>query len=359
MKAVKIVALVLTALTITACGNGSTSYSLLSEGNAFRQASSQQLTKIDVMWVVDNSGSMASSQTNLANNFPAFNKKFTEKNYDFQMALTTTDAYLALPLYTPYYNTVPTPSYYQGRPQEEIAWFRDGNPTQGPSGYSILTSAITDLHNVFIQNVMQGIAGRGDERSFQSMRTALDSPNNSGFVRQGGFLAVILVTDEDDFSHDGTAQYERYDRPLHTVDSYVSYLDGLTGSSGPGRRYSVNSISVNDQACLDSINNGAQKIGVRVGQLATATGGVKGNLCGDFAQELALISKSIVELSTQFFLNGSPVPESIRVIVNGVEVPKSGWTYIAASNAIQFQYAYTPPQNAIINVTFDPTQLSF
>ncbi len=199
------------------------------------------------------------------------------------------------------------------------------------------------------------------------MTTALSSPGNAGFVRDSSFLAVVLLTDEDDFSHDGTAQYERYDRPLTPINDYVTYLDGLTKSSGANRRYTVNSIAVNDQACLDSIFNGAQKIGLRVGQLTDATGGVKANICGNFADELALIAKSIVELSTQFYLSGDPVPASLRVYVNNIEVPRTesnpaangGFSYNEAANSIVFQGDFIPPQSASIKVTFDPRSISF
>ncbi len=366
MKATNLILSLAAVSMLTACGGGSTSYSLLSEGQTFRQNSAMQVTKIDVLWVVDNSGSMATSQQNLANNFPSFISKFTEKAYDFQMGVVTSDAYLALPAYTPYYQSSPMPTYYGGRAQSEIARLRDGT-WNDPSGFRLLNLNTPNLNSVFVKNVMQGINGRGDERSLQSMRTALESTGNAGFVRDNAFLAVVLVTDEDDFSHDGTAQYERYDRPLHTIESYVSFLDGITKSTPAARRHSVNTISINSQSCLDSIFNGAQKIGVRVGQLADATGGIKGNLCGDFANELQIISKSIVELSTQFYIEGDPVPSSIRVYVDGAEIPRSsanaagngGFAYNETANSIIFQGEYIPPQSANIQVTFDPASINF
>ncbi len=366
MKAIQIFLTLASATFLSACGEGSTTYSLLAEGQTFQQNSAMSITKIDVLWVVDNSGSMASSQQNLANNFPSFIQQFTEKSFDFQMGVVTSDSYLALPLFTPYYNTVPRPSFYGGRPQAEIGWLRDGT-WNDPSGFRLMNMNTPNLQQVFVKNALQGINGRGDERSLQSMRTSLESSGNAGFVRNNSFLAVVLVTDEDDFSHDGTQMYERYDRPLHTIDSYVSFLDGITGSAPAARRHSVNTISVNDQTCLNSIFNGAQKIGLRVGQLADATGGVKGNLCGDFANELQLISKSIVELSTQFYLTGDPVPESIRVFINGAEIPRAssnlagtgGFAYNATANSILFQGQFVPPQSANINVSFDPRTINF
>jgi hypothetical protein len=349
---------------LTACGNGSTTYSLLSEGQTFQQNTAQQMTKIDVLWVVDNSGSMASSQQNLANNFPTFIQRFLSKGFDFHMGVTTTDAYLAESMWTSYYNQNPHPSYYDGLPQANIAWLKDGTAVS-PSGFPIITPSTPNINNVFMQNAMQGINGRGDERSFDSIRSALSSTHNSSFIRPGSFLAVIILTDEDDFSNPSTTAYETYVSQLNPISDYVSFLDGLTLSSGPSRRYSVNTISVKDQTCLDQIYNGAQKIGQRVMQLADATGGVKGNICGDFGQELDLISKSIVELSTQFYLQQKPIESTIKVFVNNQLVPKiadnpsGGWYYNATANSVVFQGTAVPPQGAAINVTFDPESLDF
>lgn len=290
-----------------------------------------------------------------------------DNNYDFQIAVTTSDAFLARPEYTSFYNM--GPPYYHGEAQAEIAHFRDG-PGSTHSGFRVLTPSTPNLVSNFINNATQGINGYGDERSLQSFRTALESPLNAGFVRPDGFLAVIILTDEDDFSRDSTTATESYESSanLHPISSYVSFLDDLTSSTASQRNYSVNTISVNSQACLDSIFNGWQKIGVRVGQLADATGGVKGNLCGDFAQELDLISQSIVALSTQFYLgNKKPIPSTIQVWVNGTWVPEAsqnpqtngGWTYVSETNSLVFTGIYVPPQGAQISVSFDPESITF
>ena len=51
--------------------------------------------KVDILWVVDNSGSMEDSQENLARNFNSFINRFVDENtdqlVDFQMAIITTD----------------------------------------------------------------------------------------------------------------------------------------------------------------------------------------------------------------------------------------------------------------------------
>lgn len=344
----------------TACGNGDSSYSLNADGETFNQASSTVNTKIDVLWIVDNSGSMASSQQNLATNFPSFINKFTEKAFDFQIGVNASDAYLAQsPLWNNYYNQNPKPVYYEGQIQSMKGKFRDG-VGNSHSGFFVLTPSTPNLHQNFVINAMLGVNGRGDERMFQAMEQTLLSQHNAGFVRNDGFLAVILLTDEDDFSNPATTSYNSYVNQLTPVSYYVSLLDAVTGTSGATRRYNVNTISVPDQACLNSIFNGAQRIGVRVQQLADATGGKKGSICGNFATELASIAEQIVQLSTKFSLgNKKPIPSTIVVRVNGSVVPTEGWFYEQPTNSIVFNSGFTPQQGAQIQVAFDPEILDF
>ena len=51
----------------------------------------QAAAKLDVLWVVDDSGSMESRQANLARNFHAFIDVFAKSATDFRIAITTTD----------------------------------------------------------------------------------------------------------------------------------------------------------------------------------------------------------------------------------------------------------------------------
>lgn len=359
---------------LTGCGAASPTYSVLGSGESFSQAKDGTYTKLDILWVIDNSGSMANSQQNLANNFNSFISGFTQRNYDFKIAVTTSDAFLAMnnPNYDDFYNAYP--QFYEGQSQDMKAKFRDGVDNTH-SGVFVLTPSLGNmLESVFMTNIMQGINGYGDERHLQSMRAALDSTHNTGFIRADSHLAVIMVTDEDDFSHDGIQYLDgQYTNPaLHTIQSYVDYMDQLTGSSGTSRRYSVSSIAIDSQACVTQLNNQqsfqGRKVAQRVREFSDATGGLKGSLCDNFATTLENIANKIIELSTQFFLAKTPVPETIRVIVNGQVVPRvdlnpgplsGGWYYNSAANSIVFQGDYIPPQGAVISVSYDPATIVF
>lgn len=348
----------------TGCGPDSASFSILPDGSTFFQGT--QSAPIDILWVIDNSGSMRSSQDNLARNFPSFIQGFAENNYDFQMGVTATDAYVALPSMTPIYNSLPSGHYLKQAPQANWSRFRDGAATH--TGVYILNKLTPSLQSTFVTNATLGTNGLGDERMFQSMRTALDSDLNTGFLRSNGFLAVIILTDEDDFSHDGTNYLDgQYSSPaLHSVDSYRQYLDTLTSSTGTRRNYNVHAISIQDTACRDYLNGtgSGRRVATRVNELATVTGGIKGSLCdSEFSNSLQQIAQNIIQLSTQFYLSRLPIESTIKVLINGALVPQAfspsdnGWTYNATANSIMFQGTAVPPQGAQIQVNFDPQSL--
>jgi hypothetical protein len=243
------------------------------------------------------------------------------------------------------------------------------------SGYKIITPTLpgaAQLMSVFTKNANVGILGSGDERAFESMTDALTHSVNApdAFLRADSFLAVIIVSDEDDFSWSGTTNKgvfpPNYNDPaLDPVNGYVTALDTITGSSGANRRYNVNAIAIYDQACEDQLNAdfSGRQIGVRYGQLADATGGMKASLCGDFAASLQSIADYLLTLATQFYLSRIPKPETIKIVVNGNQVPDratnpagdGGWEYDSNTNSIKFYgINYIPPTGSVISVDYDP-----
>lgn len=372
-RTVQLLHVFLMTVLLQACGSDSSSFSILSEAENFQQNAEEIQTKIDILWVIDNSGSMATSQQNLVENFDSFISNFVTKSYDFRMGVTTTDAVLAGSEWNSFYNDPWNGNYiknryYFGLDRASKAQLRDGVPGTSSSGVRVITNNTPHIVDTFKINAVQGIEGYGDERAFQSLKATLDSPLNSGFRRSDAFLAIIIVSDEDDFSHNGTDLNENMNNPgLHSVESYVNYLDAYTGTTGDSRQYSVSTISINDQTCLNSLNGSStgRKIGTRIGALAEMTGGTRGNLCGDFANELKLIQDKILNSLTQFYLNREPIPETIKVIVNGNVIPEArknngqGWTYRPDSLSIVFSEQYLPPQGASIAVSFDPVGLDF
>lgn len=330
------------------CDKSADSFSLLPDQASFQQATSYVPKKIDILWVIDNSGSMETSQTNLATNFNSFINRFSQSNYDFHMAVVTTDGWHNM-----------FPSTFRNSTTDRL---RDGVGSNH-SGVFVMDRNTPNLADVFTTNVMQGTNGDGDERAFESMHQSLIESANDiyNFRRSDAFLAVIMVGDEDDFSWTGTSLNESYTNPnLYSISHYTDFLDTYTNrAAGAAANYSVSAIAVLDNACKTQLSTDgfARKIGQRYMDIVNATGGVIGSLCSDFGNTLQLISDNIIELSSSFQLNREPVESSIQVIVNNVNVPNdatNGWTYDPASLTINFHGSAIPAADADIKIYFDP-----
>lgn len=340
-------ALAMMAALSVGCNKSVDSFSLLEDQASFKQTSAYAAKKIDVLWVVDNSGSMDTSQTNLANNFASFIARFNQKGLDFHMAVVTTDGWEKR------FNSSSTK-----------ARFKDGISSH--TGYYVMDKNTPNLSQVFTTNIKVGINGNGDERALDSMRYSLNDSFNisKSFRRSDAFLAVVIVSDEEDFSHSGTGLNESYSNPsLFPVSDFVSFLDTYTGRQAGGiANYSVNSITVPNSACVTQLSTDGftRKISTRVPQLVDLTGGVKGSLCSNFGDTLDLISESIIALSSVFTLARVPVVSTIVVTVDGITVPQdgtNGWTYDSATNSVVFHGSAIPAANSDIRIGFDPVTI--
>jgi hypothetical protein len=341
-------------LTFGLVGCGGNSFSIAGDEATFTQNTKASSVPIDILWVVDNSGSMETSQAQVAANVASFIDKFKATNFDFRIAVTTTAAYQALPLFTG---------------DESNSRFRDGTAATGYSGFKVITPTTPNIEAVFNQNIQQGIAGSADERGFQSLEaTLLNVQNRAEFPRQGAYLAVIFLTDEEDFSWDGTANIQlngdgspnsNQDARLIGNQHYLDILDQVTGSTATQKNYVVNTIAIFDEACRAQLATAfsGRRIADRYASLTDATGGIKASLCDDFSGILSDLSDTILEFSTKFYLDRVPNLETLEIFVNNVEVPSEGFVYNVDENSITFKTGYIPPSDAVIKVKFLPTTL--
>ncbi len=321
--------------------------------DTFMQSSSGGNKKVDILWVVDNSSSMTPLQTNLVNNFGSFINAFQQKGYDFQIGVTTTDAYLAS-------------SSFLNDPTRSL--LKDGTDATSHTGLPILIPTVLNLAMDFVVNASQGAGGSGDERAFSSFKATLDNPLNKSFLRQNSFLAIVILSDEDDFSGDtraehiwqnsGVADHDYSAATLDTVDSYVGYLDNLTSSTPAHRNYNVSAIAVVDDACLQQhkIDSYSSIVGQRYMQLANATNGKLGSICEpSYGNSLNVIQNQIIQLVSQFRLTHMAKSNTVKVKVNSKDVAEdatNGWTYDSATSAIVFHGQSTPPEGSSIEVDY-------
>jgi len=170
------------------------------------QAPGIQAVKTDILFVVDNSGSMAASQQRVAQDIPVFVAELQKSGgvlNSFRVGVTTTSVYVAYQ----YFNTV-VDYYYP-----EAGWLLNIPALDGgPGTERYLDDSDPELVPRFaLAMTAVGINGSGQETPFEATRIALQNavaplslqdggPANRGFLRDGARLMVVAVSNEDDCS---------------------------------------------------------------------------------------------------------------------------------------------------------------
>lgn len=160
---------------------------------------------VDILFVVDDSGSMVDEQASLRTNFERFIAVLESLDGglpDVHIGVITPNLGTSALDGT----TAPPTGTCVDRGEagalraltDGPAYLSDvddgsGGRTRNYSG--TLTEAFSQIANV-------GAAGCGIEQHLEAMKRALDGsqPQNAGFVRPGAYLAVVIVADEDDCS---------------------------------------------------------------------------------------------------------------------------------------------------------------
>ena len=228
--------------------------------------------KTDILFVVDDSGSMAAEQANLATNFQVFIDALAAspvKN-DFQIGITTTSvdrnvtAAGVTTLNGAFDGTVSACGGYAGHayPAGALITVDAGTGLQVNGGNTrILSAASPTLVQDFTRNVNVGVCGSGKEQGLRAARLALSEPllsgANAGFLRAGSRLAVIVVSDANDCSDPGDGQGHPLVNPsdvptcqqqAEQVADFVQFLKGTLG--GQARDVVVATIAAVDPSTL-------------------------------------------------------------------------------------------------------------
>jgi hypothetical protein len=380
---------------LSGCGGDGSSFSLLQESDTFIQSLNSVNNKVDIVWMVDGSGTMANHQSNLATNFGDFITEFTTKSIDYRMVVASTDAWVRELNYNaggcsgnPNPTNNPAQIYVSSADCGNtlatygmLTEFRDGDIYGAiggapgvRSGVYLLSSLmpVNTVLSTFATNIRTGTRGDGSrEGVFSSLRSVLRR-NADGSVGYGGethtalssfrrpeaFLAVIVVSDEDDQSRktDNTT----YASISEYVTAFQGFMDGYTQVVDNVRRYNISSVVVDNLAnCVYGLHPQAAQ-GDRYVAVSQATDGIVANICSpDFSQDLEAISEQILSLASRFKLSRVPIPSTIVVTVNGVQVPQSstnGWSYVVENNShyVQFHGPAIPQTGSQISVVFDP-----
>ena len=167
---------------------------------------------IDVLFVIDNSASTIDKQTIFAQNFPKFVAAldaFPTGRPNLHLAVVDTTVDIQTPGYSMGTGGCPSPDpgdngLFQNTPRVPGCTPPTGrfiSDTKAPDGTRV-TNYSGALETALSCIAQVGASGCGFEAQLEAMKRALDGSRveNSGFIRNGAYLAVIFLTDEDDAS---------------------------------------------------------------------------------------------------------------------------------------------------------------
>ena len=268
---------------------------------------------IDILFVVDNSGSMQAEQTNLAQNFSAFIAFTTTLDVDYHIGITTTDD------------------------DDEGALVAPFIANTGPG-------ASPDPASEFVAAVNVGTTGSGSERGLSAAANAITEPvrsnQNAGFLREDALLSIVMVSDEEDQSPGAVSDY---------IDEYLAAKDYVPNSV-------IVSAVAGDVPAGCNANGNSATGGNRYFDATSALGGLFASICTpDWAntmQELGVVSFAAL---TRFQLSRIPETSTVIVVVDGAVIPNdplNGWTYDATTNAIRFNGTSVPDAGESVEVSY-------
>ncbi len=302
----------------------------LDHEDAFYQAGTDM---VDILWVIDNSNSMANEQLKVAQGFNQFINAmgFASQEVDFHLAVTTTDM------------------------DEE-------NPDRGMLvGDPPYLTRDDDYLPLFMERVQVGVDGSDKERGLQAADHALTDPDAlehaDGFLREEAVLALIFVSDENDCSDEnwltddmeGGLCYNINDKLVSTAE----YIRRYQGAKGIGGRVVASTIVGPD------VSEGcdASWPGKRYMTIGTELDGINGNICdAEFGEIIGDIGDRIGAPQRSFYLTHRPVEDSLVVYIDDEPIetdPDQGWIYDDEFVSVDFDGQYVPDFGSTIVIAYD------
>jgi hypothetical protein len=296
--------------------------------------------KVDLLFVVDNSGSMSDEQRNLGDNFSRLIDAATRWDTDYQIGVITTSA----------------DAEYRGRQPGELM----GNPR-------IIIPSTPGLASEFRNHINVGDSGMDNERGMEAAYLALSDPHisdvgecgadcaepflcvwnaphtedrcggyNRSFIRDDASLEIVFLSDEPDQSR-GTNDF---------------YRDFFYSQHGARNRslFHANAI-VGPRGGCDGAGGRAEE-GSGYIEVAIETGGIIGSICDtDFATSLGNIGNRAFGLRIQFFLSRVAIAGSVSVTDDRGR-GMIGWTFDEPSNSVVFTEESAPRPGDEFDVSY-------
>lgn len=277
---------------------------------------------VDILFIVDDSGSMLQHQRNLSSNVDLFLQEFqNSKDIDYHIGVITSDNFS---------------SNKGGRLQ--------GTPTfvsrNTPNGLALLRSRL-----------VPGTSGSGFEQVFDPVVNALSVPlltgHNKDFFRPKAHFALVVITDAEE-------QSTSFSGP-----DFHNWMVNLKGGDVSKLSYYGAYIPVSDSSCYREEDEPYQLEAFFQLVKATTFG-----LCDrDFGSRLAGIGADLVKkVNRRILLENRPVVSTIKITFGSQLIPpdaKKGWVYNIEDNSLTFgsEIDWTSqPVGTTVSVSYLPVE---
>ncbi len=262
---------------------------------------------VDILWVLDNSGTMYEEQAALGEHAESFVAVLATYSVDFHLGVVDTDM------------TDDAPGTLLGE---------------------TLSADEGDLLAGFRMSIeAAGIDGSRDERGFDAAIAGADPAGaNTDFARADAALEVIVYADEDD----------------HSSVSVEETL-GQLRSNRADESVSINTI-VGDLPAGCFSQSAAADAGIRYVDAQEASEGMAASICTtDLGAVLSRLALHALGLEDTFKLSAIPLVTTMTVEVDGAAVwprERNGWRYDPGSNTVIFDGYAVPPPGAGIEIRY-------
>jgi hypothetical protein len=299
--------------------------------------------KVDILVVIDNSGSMATEQANMAARFSNFLDQI--KALDYQIGIISTDTGHNINAKL----TVDTAA--TGATQDGRLLQLKNMPGQYIVNSSMLQATAQTL---FGNTVQMGSNGSGYERGFKATLRAIDrafsnaaaDAANKALFRADAGLAVVVVSDAYDDSG-----FRPEDVTAKIVEKWGGNKSFVFHSIVvPESVYTTpNSSTLNNADPCKNYRESAKFDGREYHRLSTMTGGVKGTVCSEnYTAQLSDMGKVTADLVNSITLSCQPIDYNKDGNIDGGDVqvtgpsgaPITGFTVMG--NKLNFGTVYLP-----------------
>jgi hypothetical protein len=281
-------------------------------------------SEVDILLVIDNSGSMAADNRRLASRMADFVNRLQNSGLSWQVCYTTTGV-------GPYSDNGTT---YQSEDGRALTWLSD---TGSNTNEIVLSpSSPGNLSERFTRSLGQfaGSSANGNERGIVAKTLAVERTDNSSCFRTGAILSTIIISDEDEASCGGRCQrssdeatmtgrgltnYTRQYRALSSENMPETLVQRVRARFGENKKFVANSIVIRsnpkDLTCYHAQDASHPAFYGKVYEsLSVLTGGVVGSICSsDYAAELGQIASRIEESLSSITLDCAPYDKKVSV----------------------------------------------